>query len=242
MLTVKIHKKYYGDRLVLNNLEFTANTGEFVAIVAPSGAGKSTLLNIIAGLDKRFSGKLQFNQQPLHPFSKEVHLSCMFQEPRLMPWLSVLENLLLVTSQRAHAEKLLQAVGLQEYLHHYPLQLSGGMQRRVALARAFCIQPHLLLMDEPFISLDAPTAEKLQQILLDLWENQRPTVLFVTHHLEEALKLADRILFLSSAPAQIILSHPVTLNRPRAINDENITQLKQKLMQQYPALLAGKIL
>lgn len=239
---MQIHKKYYGDHLVLNHLEFTANTGEFVAIVAPSGAGKSTLLNIIAGLDKRFSGKLQFNQQPLHPFSKDVHLSCMFQEPRLMPWLSVLDNLLLVTPHRSHAENLLQAVGLQDYLNHYPLQLSGGMQRRVALARAFCIKPQLLLMDEPFISLDAPTTEKLQQILLDLWENQRPTVLFVTHHLEEALKLADRILFLSAAPAQIILSHPVILNRPRDLNDGNINQLKQKLMQQYPDLLTGKIL
>jgi ABC-type nitrate/sulfonate/bicarbonate transport system ATPase subunit len=173
--------------------------------------------------------------------------SFMFQEPRLMPWLNVQQNLELVLAPQARAHQfaplrdLLALVGLPGCGAMFPGQLSGGMQRRVALLRAFIVEPDLLLMDEPFLSLDAPTANQLRILLQDLWQRTCPTVLFVTHSLREALSLADRILFLSAQPSRVILDLPVELRHPRAVEDLSVHKLHESLLHQYPQLLGGLI-
>jgi NitT/TauT family transport system ATP-binding protein len=167
----------------------------------------------------------------------------MFQEPRLMPWLTVENNLRLVAPDASpqQLQAALEQVGLQDCSPLFPNQLSGGMQRRVALLRAFLIAPQLLLMDEPFQSLDGPTAEQLRTQLLTLWQATQPTVLFVTHNLHEALALADRVLFLSTGPSRIVLDIPLDVPRPRSVDTPAVQALAQQLLQRYPDLLKGII-
>ena len=233
-LTVAIQSKQFTNgKFAIRNLNFTARPGEFLAIVGPSGAGKTTLLKIISGLDTAFEGQLQ-----LPPSGK---VGYMFQEPRLMPWLTVAQNLSLV-DKTLGGTKLTQAlakVGLKDCADLFPNQLSGGMQRRVALLRAFSVAPQLLLMDEPFQSLDAPTADQLRAHLLELWQDTQSTVLFVTHNLQEALALADRVLFLSAGPSCIALDLPLELPRPRGVDSPAVQSLAQQLLQRYPDLLKG---
>ena len=249
-LDVNIRRKRYAGAgaAAVETLRFSAFPGEFVAIVGPSGAGKSTLLNIISGLDLDLDGEVRVDGQPLHSDSGEatpVRIGFVFQEPRLLPWLTVLDNLLLVLDKgppsEARCRHLLGEVGLAGVEHAFPGQLSGGMQRRVALARAFAVRPELLLMDEPFLSLDAPTAARLRDLLLTLWGELRPTVLFVTHHLREALALAERVLFLSRGPARVVLELPVQLPRPRRLDDACVGELHDRLLAQYPDLLSGLV-
>lgn len=233
------HKTYPNGVEALRDCRLHAAPGEFVAIVGPSGAGKSTLLNIVAGLDRDFTGELNLPETS----QSKGQLSFMFQEPRLMPWLTVRDNVQLVLpphQQRTQAtDLLLEAVGLSAFAQAFPAQLSGGMRRRVALARAFVGQPSLLLMDEPFTSLDAPTATALRQLLLDLWQDQSPTVLFVTHQLTEALALADRIVFMSDRPARVIHEHACTGTRPRELDLGTQQAAADQLLSNYPGLLQG---
>lgn len=160
-----------------------------------------------------------------------------------MPWLTVLENVLLVlegvAGARERASALLAAMELGEVLDAFPGELSGGMQRRVALARAFAIEPCLLLMDEPFVSLDAPTAARLRAMLIELWQRRRATVLFVTHDLHEALALGDRVCFLSPGPGRIVFETAVDLPRPRTPQDPAVAALYASLLARHPGLLAG---
>jgi len=162
-----------------------------------------------------------------------------------MPWLTVIDNLTLVldkgTDSVERVRNLLHEVGLADKEQSFPNQLSGGMQRRVSLARAFVMRPELLLMDEPFLSLDAPTAARLRRLLLTLWGELHPTVLFVTHHLREALALADRVLFLSSSPGRVVLEVSVQLPRPRELEEARIGELHDRLLAQYPDLLSGLV-
>jgi len=245
-LHVNIRRKIFpgADSVAVEDLMLTASPGEFVAIVGPSGAGKSTLLNIVAGLDREMDGDVQMDGQPLHADGLiTARIGFVFQEPRLMPWLTVIDNLMLVLDKSADSveriQTLLREVGLADKEQSFPGQLSGGMQRRVSLARAFAMRPELLLMDEPFLSLDAPTAARLRRLLLTLWRELHPTVLFVTHHLREALALADRLLFLSSSPGRVVLEVPVQLPRPRELGDASIGELHDRLLAQYPDLLSG---
>ena len=245
-LEVHIRRKQFpgAESVAVEELMLTALPGEFVAIVGPSGAGKSTLLNIVAGLDKEMDGEVQINGRPLHEDGgKTARIGFVFQEPRLMPWLTVIDNLMLVMDKSVESEQrvrqLLREVGLADIEQSFPNQLSGGMQRRVALVRAFAMRPELLLMDEPFLSLDAPTAARLRRLLLTLWQELHPTVLFVTHHLREALALADRLLFLSSSPGRVVLDVPVNLPRPRELEDASISELHDRLLSQHPDLLSG---
>jgi len=246
LLNVEIRRKAYPNGCcAIENLTFSAQPGEFIAIVGPSGAGKTTLLNLIAGLDRNMEGSIVF------PTAKTWHsdpkVALMFQEPRLMPWLTVQQNLELVLPAQARAQRraslpdLLAQVGLPDCGKRFPGQLSGGMQRRVALLRAFIVEPDLLLMDEPFQSLDAPTAHQLRILLQDLWQRTRPTVLLVTHNLREALCLADRILFFSAQPSTVVLNIPVDLQSPRGIDDPLVQRLHDSLLGQYPKLLEGKL-
>ncbi|WP_018990426.1 ABC transporter ATP-binding protein [Aromatoleum toluclasticum] len=243
MLDIAIDRKTYPDRagaphLALAGLRLTAAPGEFVCVVGPSGCGKSTLLNVVGGLDHDVEGRVR-----LAGADTTHDIGFMFQEPRLMPWLTVLDNVLLVTdaspAARRRARELLAAMGLGDVLDAYPGRLSGGMQRRVALARAFVIEPKLLLMDEPFVSLDVPTANRLRTMLVEQWQRSGATVLFVTHDLREALALADRICFLSAAPGRVVLDRTLALARPRAPDDAAVQALHAELLAQHPELLAG---
>lgn len=245
-LTVDIRKKIYPNGCcAIENLSFSAQPGEFVAIVGPSGAGKTTLLNLVAGLDRDMDGSIAFHSGPEQ--QTRPGIGFMFQEPRLMPWLTVQQNLELVLAPQTradHAAKLqdlLTLVGLPDCGALFPGQLSVGMQRRVALLRAFIVEPDILLMDEPFQSLDAPTAAQLRILLHELWQRTRPTVLFVTHSLHEALSLADRILFLSARPSSIILDLAVDLPHSRTIEDFAVQNLHASLLERYPQLLGGLI-
>ena len=199
-LTVRL-----GAREVLRGLDLDVPAGEFLVLLGPSGCGKSTLLGIVGGLDRACAGAVSMDG------AAPADLGFMFQEPRLMPWMSVLDNVLLVVPDgvraqaRPRALELLRAMELGDVLDAYPGRLSGGMMRRVALARAFVNEPALLLMDEPFVSLDSPTANRLRAMLLAQWRRCGASVLFVTHDLREALALADRICFLSPSPGRVVL-------------------------------------
>jgi len=245
-LEVRIDRKAYakgsgdGDRLAIEDLSFTARAGEFVCIVGPSGCGKTTLLNIIASLDKDADSRVIFADGTS---VDEARVSYMFQTPRLLPWASVRDNVRVVLDQETaadgRAERLLERMELGDALDEFPNRLSGGMQRRVALARAFVTEPDLMLLDEPFVSLDVPVGNRLRGILLDLWRASPTTVLFVTHDLREAIYLADRILFLSRGPSRVILEVPVPLARPRQAESQEIESFRQELLTKHESLLHG---
>ncbi len=199
-----------GALAVLRNVSLDIAPGSFVVVTGPSGCGKSTLLNIVAGLDKDFSGSVTF--EPAEP-----RLAFVFQTPRLLPWRTVAENIALALPEgdpgHVRIPEILAAVGLEEAQHAYPERISLGMQRRAALARAFVLEPDILLMDEPFVSLDDPTAHALRQILMQLWRRRPTTVIFVTHDRFEAVTLATRILRMSGVNATIDQDEPVRLSR-----------------------------
>jgi NitT/TauT family transport system ATP-binding protein len=231
----KTYRKGGRDNRALSDLAFTMPSGQFTCVVGPSGCGKTTLLSIVAGLDRDFEGAVRRGG--------DARIGFVFQTPRLMPWLTARDNVRLALDPppraEGRAEELLRAMNLGGQLDSYPGHLSGGQQRRVALARAFVTQPELLLLDEPFTSLDAPTAQQLRDSLLALWGRHRPTVLFVTHDLREALSLADRILFLSAAPGRIVLDLPVELARPRSPDGPTVEAARTRLLDLYPDLLRG---
>jgi NitT/TauT family transport system ATP-binding protein len=182
---------------VLSNLAFRLDAGEVGALIGPSGCGKSTCLRIIAGLDLKFEGAVARPDGPL---------GMVFQEPRLLPWRSVEDNILLAAPHigEAELEALLRPLGLIDHRAHFPGELSLGLARRVALARAFAVRPSLLLLDEPFVSLDAPLARALRGELSSLVEERSVTTLLVTHDVGEAIRLADRIFVLSPRPARVL--------------------------------------
>lgn len=236
MLTVDIqHKSHAFGRDLINGLNFTVAKGDQVAIVGPSGAGKSTLLNIIVGLDNAFVGSVKTSQA-------DERITMMFQEPRLMPWLTVLENVALVGEEggaRERAEDLLQAVGMIEEANYYPNQLSGGMKKRVALARAFMPKPSLLLMDEPFASLDAPTAVALRELVCELCAARGVTLMCVTHDLSEAVTLANRVLFFSKDPMNLILDKSLVSLKAANSQADTINHCCQALLAEHPNILKG---
>lgn len=245
-LAINITRKQFASNgiVALRNLEFTISSGEFVALVGPSGAGKSTILNIIGGLDRDYDGDVLVNDQTLRDCSMHpARIGYVFQEPRLMPWLTVIQNVELVLDgerdRRSRALEMIDQVELNGRAESYPGQLSGGMQRRIALARAFAMRPNLLLMDEPFVSLDEPTAQRLRGHLLSLWQALRPTVVFVTHNLLEALTLADQVMFLSASPGKMIHRLAVDIKRPRNLQDPAISDLHKRVMRDHPEILSG---
>jgi len=193
---------------VLGELAFGLGSGKIAALVGPSGCGKTTLLRIVAGLDRDFEGNVAF---PAHGT-----LGMVFQEPRLLPWRTVEQNVRLAAPRASDAglEMLFQTLGLEAHRDHYPGELSLGLARRVALARAFAVKPDLLLLDEPFVSLDDALAARLREELAELVNRRPVTTLLVTHNVEEAIGLADRLLLLSIGPARIVAD--VAVARPRA--------------------------
>jgi len=217
----------------IKNLHVELTDNEFVCIVGPSGCGKTTLLNTIAGLDLNFDGSIQMDGENQH-----IKTSYVFQTPRLLPWRTVLENIQLTHENNvplATIKNLLESLGLSDNLNSYPHHLSLGMQRRVALARAFSVECDILLMDEPFVSLDQPTARKARKLLLDLWQMQPRSIIFVTHDLNEAIELADRVLFLSESPSTVVGDIMVDIARTER-TVENITAFKNQIKESHQHL------
>jgi NitT/TauT family transport system ATP-binding protein len=215
------------DVVALEDVTFEVSDGEFVAIVGPSGCGKSTLLRIVSGLLHPTSGSVVVHGKTPDQARKDVEFGFVFQSPVLFPWLKALGNVLLpdrILGSRSPthgpetdglARRLLRDVGLEGFEEHYPSQMSGGMRQRVALARALIYEPSTLLMDEPFGALDEFTRDRLNLQLLDVWSQRRPTVLFVTHSIQEAVFLADRVIVMSPRPGRVARVAPVPYPRPR---------------------------
>jgi NitT/TauT family transport system ATP-binding protein len=205
----------------LNNVDLEVRLGEFVCVVGPSGCGKTTLLNILGELEPKTAGTVRF----AFPASDRPLLSIVFQEQGVFPWLTVLENAAFGlmargvgrTERETRAREVLDRVGLSRFLQAYPRELSGGMKQRVNLARAFANDPDLLLMDEPFAAVDEHTKLILQDGLLHMWEGSRKTVVFITHSIEEAIRLADRIVVMSARPGRVKAEIPVDIPRPRNV-------------------------
>lgn len=206
----------------MDRVSFDVSPGEFVCIVGPSGCGKSTVLNTIAGLEVPFEGEVLVDGKPMHRPRADVGM--VFQQPHLFPWKSVRRNIthgprmLGKSSAEANAiaDDLIAMVGLKRFADAFPNTLSGGMQQRVAIARALANQPRVLLMDEPFGALDAQTRAVMQDNLLELRERINATIVFVTHDIDEAIVLADRVLIMSAGPGRILRELDVELPRPRS--------------------------
>jgi NitT/TauT family transport system ATP-binding protein len=205
----------------LQDIHLNIQAGEFVCLLGPSGCGKSTLLHIVAGFIESDAGQVSaYGQAVTGPGADRCVL---FQSPTLFPWLTSRDNVLFGPRSRgldndetrSRADTLLSTVGLGDFKHHYPHQLSGGMRHRAALARALINQPRILLMDEPFAALDAITREQMQNFLLELWQREQMTVLFVTHDVEEAALLSDRVCVMSPRPGRIVDIVDIQLARPR---------------------------
>src|SRR5437660_3070593 len=215
--------KSFGDLEALRDIDIEVERGGFVAVVGPSGCGKTTFLRIVAGLERASAGEVLLDGRAVA--SPGGDRGFVFQTDSLLPWRTVLANALIgpeVAGRAGAAERrrtldLLKLVGLEGFEHYYPRQLSGGMRQRVNLARALAIDPEILLMDEPFSSLDAQTREIMQTELMRIWEQGRKTVLFVTHQIDEAVFLSDRVLVFGRRPGRVRESVKVALQRPRSL-------------------------
>jgi len=222
--------------IVLDRLNLEVKDKEFVCILGSSGCGKTTLLRLIAGLDQAQSGSIILDGEEMRGPSAKVGL--VFQEYSLFPWRNVIDNIAfgpemngISREQRYHdAERYLELVNLTSFRDSYPSELSGGMRQRVAVARALALDPVLLLMDEPFGALDAQTRNLLQQELLEIWEKTKKTIIFITHSVDEAVYLADRVVVLSPRPGQICTMVPIDLPRPRDRTGTEFAQIRRHVL------------
>ena len=237
--------KRFGSRHALADVSLSVASGEIVALVGASGSGKSTLLRLLAGLEAPTSGRALFHDAEIDGPRPEIGV--IFQEPRLLPWLSVADNVgfglahLSATDRRRRINRALDRVGLAAYAKALPRELSGGMAQRVSIARALVGQPEVLLLDEPFSALDAFARTDLQDHLLDLWREDRPTLVLVTHDLDEALVLADRVVLLAGPPGRIFAERPVALARPRERTSAAFQEEKRQLLSTLNAARSGRI-
>ena len=225
----------------LADVDFTVRRGEFVTVVGPSGCGKSTLFNLAAGLIAPTRGRVEINGYELKV--KNPHVAYMFQQPALLAWRSVIDNVIFgaellgesKADARARAITSMETFGLQGFERRMPWELSGGMRQRVALLRTYMTERELLLLDEPFGALDALTRLQMQQFLLDTWERDQRTVLFITHDVDEAVLLGDRVVILSSRPASVVDEVRIDMSRPRVaenlIGTPRFTEYKLALLE-----------
>jgi NitT/TauT family transport system ATP-binding protein len=219
------------EHVALGGISFSVEQGEFVSIVGPSGCGKTTLMRCVSGLMKPTSGRISMNGQVISAVPADLTLVFQDYSRSLYPWLRVADNVdfplkdagLPRSERDDRVAQALADVGLTGHETKYPRQLSGGMQQRVAIARALAYRPSMLLMDEPYASVDAQTRASLEDMLLDVWERRNKTVLFVTHDIDESVYLADRVLVLSSGPSRVIADIAVDIARPRDQIDTKAT-------------------
>jgi NitT/TauT family transport system ATP-binding protein len=231
-----------------DDLNFEIKKGQFVSVVGPSGCGKSTLLHMASSLIPQTSGRIYINGTGVQDTTYNKHeAGLVFQEPVLLDWRTVRQNILLpirILKDNGHleeeesyyekrTEELLESVGLSEFADSYPPELSGGMQQRVAICRSLIYDPSVLLMDEPFGALDAFTRNKLNNMLLDIWQQTNKTILFITHNLEEAVFLSDRIIILSPRPGSIVTKIEVDLPRPRTENTRTTDRFQELNTEAY---------
>ena len=237
-----VGKRFPAGPVILDGVDLSVRPGEIVSLVGPSGCGKSTLLRLLAGLDREHTGTIAVGGTAIAGPSRSVGF--MFQEPRLLPWLTVAQNIAfgIAPARRADSAaivcRLLDQVHLDGSAKLYPRQLSGGMQQRVALARALAAEPSVLLLDEPFSALDAFTRIHLQDLVLELWQRTGLTMVLVTHEVDEALYLSDRVVVFSERPARIAEVIDVKLARPRDRRDPALLELRGHLLEQLR--LAGR--
>jgi NitT/TauT family transport system ATP-binding protein len=236
-----VDRKRGRETVALSDVSLTIGKSEFACILGPSGCGKSTILNLVAGFEQPSSGSVLVDDRPVA--TPDRSRGMVFQQPLLFPWLNVIDNITFGPRMASappdqytpQAERYMQLMGLSGFEKHYPYELSGGMQQRVALARAWISEPELFLMDEPFGALDAQTRLMMQELLLRVWERSRTTVLFVTHDIDEALFLADRIFLMTARPGRIKESLAVDFTRPRnyetIIFEPQYITLKQRILQ-----------
>ncbi len=225
----------FGDLVVLDRLRFSIGANEFLCLLGRSGCGKTTVANLMAGLLPCSEGSVTIDGVPADPRRHE--LAFVFQEPSLWPWRTVRNNIkigLEIKRVPTHeidrrVREMIELVGLEGFEDYYPYQISGGMKQRVAIARAFAVDADLILMDEPFAALDAQTRTSMQAEVLRIWEKRKTTVVFVTHNLEEAVYLAERIIVLTEKPTRIKASLEVDLPRPRDFADPRFVTLRKRL-------------
>ena len=227
--------KRFGDLLVLDDISFEINKGEFVCIVGPTGCGKTTFLNLLTGLLEPTEGEILIDGERADP--KKHSISFVFQEPSAFPWLTAQQNIEYglrikkkpeqeIVSQR---EKIIGLLGLEKYRDAYPHEMSVSMEQRVVIGRAFALNPDLLLMDEPYGQMDIKMRYYLEDEVIRLWQATGSTVLFITHNLEEATYLAERVLILTNKPAKIKTSIDVDLPRPRQIADPKFIEIRKEI-------------
>ena len=235
------------NEIILQNLNFEIYAEEFVCILGPSGSGKTTVLGLVAGFIKPSSGNVFFNSKNIvRPDSSRT---LVFQEYALFPWLNILDNVAFGLTTKNHennhakekALEYLNMVGLSAYKDHSVSQLSGGMKQRVAIARALAVDPEVLLLDEPFGALDMQTRENMQTELTRLMTKAKKTVLFVTHSVDEALKLSDRILVIGGKPGRLLLDTTIAITRPRDLNNYQLVTIRNKILDKLsqPDLFMG---
>ena len=218
----KIYQTAQGELEALSNINLCVDEGEFLCIIGPSGCGKSTLLRILAGLYQQSAGEVVVNKNGA---SNRPTNAVVFQEYAIFPWRTVSANVAFGLEMRGvprgerekRTSAYLSKVGLTQFANHYPYQLSGGMKQRVALARALATDPEILLMDEPFGALDAQTRSVLQEELVRIWEEEKKTVVYITHSIEEAIMLGDRVVLMTARPGKIKSTYEVALPRPRSL-------------------------
>lgn len=232
LLNVDVREKAFGDTVILQDIQLTLGDGEAAVLLGPSGCGKSTLLRIAAGLDRRFSGAVRV-QQDEEQTSNSPPIAFVFQEPRLMPWLTVAENIGYAAGRKydvGRVEKLIDDVGLSGHGGALPKALSGGMAQRVAIARALYTEPRILLLDEPFSAVDAFTRMKLQDLVLKLVEQRGISFLLVTHDIDEALYLGDRIYMMGAHDGRIQQRIEVDVPRLRDRRAPQLANLKNEVL------------
>ncbi len=225
--------KFFGDLAVLRGIDLAVERGEFISLVGPSGCGKTTFLRIVAGLEAASSGQVLLDGRVVRAPGSDRGF--VFQSDSLLPWRTVFANAIIGreiagqvgSAERARTMELLKLVGLEGFEHYHPRELSGGMRQRVNLARALAIDPEILLMDEPFSSLDAQTREIMQTELMRIWEEGRKTVLFVTHQIDEAVFLSDRVLVFARRPGRLRENVTIALPRPRALAIKRTSEFVQ---------------
>lgn len=244
MLRIRAVRKLYRDLEAIRNVSFDVADGEFLSLLGPSGCGKSTLLMMVAGLIDSTEGEIAVNGKAVAGPRREVGV--VFQQPVLLPWRKVLDNVLfpieLLKLPRAQYEKramdLLAMAKIDDFAHHLPRQLSGGMRQRVSICRALIHDPRILLMDEPFSALDALTRDEMGVELLRIWQANRKTVIFVTHSIREAVLLSDRVLVMGRRPSTIVEELAIDLPRPRHIamtEDESFNRFVRTLRKAIEA-------